>query len=148
MHSFETADHTADIRLLLKGDSLHELFRAGLLGVAHVLKPGFCPHGGALLPPVAPNTTSRFRKEVAVTAPDQAALLVDFLSEILYLSNVEKVVCCEVDFSELSPTALRAVIHGAPVESFDDDIKAVTYRESEIRVDDAGVYSSTIVLDI
>lgn len=71
---------------------------------------------------------------------DINSLLVDFLSEVLYQSQINKAVYHDVNFLKFSDPStgsrqaeLEAEILGDKVKSFDEDIKAVTYHELEIK---------------
>ena len=60
------------------------------------------------------------------------ALLVDFLSEILYQSQINKEIYNNVKFNKFTITELEAEIFGQKVERFGEDIKAVTYHNLDI----------------
>ena len=55
---------------------------------------------------------------------------------------------CAVDFLEFTETTLRAIIHGAKTEDFEEDVKAVTYHEVEVKKNEAGNYETLIIFDI
>lgn len=57
----------------------------------------------------------------------------DFLSEALYLSQVNKEAYFEVNFQNLSDKFLDAKIKGREVLRFGEDIKAVTYHDLEVK---------------
>ena len=138
MKSFTIIPHIADVRLHIKGNTLQELFLAGMEGMAQISKKDFC------------KAFKTFPQEhsVSINAQDVTSLLIDFLSEVLTHSHVERAIFCKADFSELSPTALRAKIFGAKTNHFDEDIKAVTYHEAQVKKNKRGLYETTIVLDI
>lgn len=81
-------------------------------------------------------------------APDIDALLVDFLSEALYLSDVHNQAYFDVAIDQLTDTNIKAVIKGVAITGFDVvEIKAVTYHDLVIKhVDD--VWQTDIVFDI
>ena len=132
---YEVLPHTADLRIKATGRTLEELFYNALRGMSSVMQPG------AL---VQPATVSQ---EISVSAGDTASLLVDFLSEALSLSQINREVYTEVAFNEFTSRWLRATLRGAPVPSLVRDIKAVTYHGVAITETDAG-YETTVVYDI
>lgn len=137
MRSYRSLDHTSEAAIQVEGDTLEELFRAALEGMASILKEGGCRD----------RATSR-NDEVSLEARDSTALLVDFLSEVLTLTQIRRVLYCEAQFAELSETALRASLGGSDAGSFDDDIKAVTYHGAQVRKNLAGCWETAIVFDI
>ena len=79
---------------------------------------------------------------------DTNSLLVDFLSEILAKSQINKCVYLvsdiEIDASRLT---LHALCVGYPVERFEEDIKAVTYQDLNIQKIDS-IWQTILVFDI
>jgi len=90
---------------------------------------------------------------------------VDFLSEVLYLTQVNKEVYNDVKFSKFNDKQLEAELIGNKIESFGEDIKGVTYHGLKIdrsrlaRLDSArlasgeagkkdNLYQATILFDI
>lgn len=72
----------------------------------------------------------------------------DFLSEVLYQSQINHAVFPEVKFLKFSDIELEAEIFGSEVDIFDEDIKAVTYHELEIKKSPSGGFETIIVFDI
>jgi len=129
--------HTADIRIRLWAETLPELFAVALEALADILRPGGCRAAETL--PV--------QQPVSVTAPDQTALLVDFLSEALLYSQIRKALFCRVHFHQLTEQEVRGVLQGRRVRGFVQDVKAVTYHEAEIRPCRGG-YEAQLVVDV
>jgi SHS2 domain-containing protein len=130
--------HTADARAELAGDSLAELFRAGLEALAE-LELGEPPALGAATP---------VRRRLVLDAIDATALLVDFLSEALSLSLELYAVFTAAEFDRLDERGLSADILGRPVAGFARDVKAVTYHEADVRRGEDGVFRTRLVFDI
>jgi SHS2 domain-containing protein len=131
---FEVIGHTADLRLKVRGRNQEELFRNALKGLGAIMKSGV--------------TARDISRPFAVSAPDETALLVDFLNEALYLANVNKEVYNDVMFHVLDEMHCEGELIGAAVEEFDEDIKAVTYHEAEIIVKPDGFREVTLTFDI
>ncbi len=139
---YEVLPHTADVRLRVEAPSVKHLFEDAVQGMAAIILPGFCEHQFAHCAP-------KVEQQVAVSSIDQSALLIDFLSEVLYWSQVQHAVFCAVRFAVLSETHLQASIVGCLVEEeFEEEIKAVTYHESFIRQNERQWWESIIVFDI
>ncbi|MFH0831167.1 MAG: archease [Parcubacteria group bacterium] len=129
--------HTADVAIKSFGTSLETLFIAALQGLAQLLSDKASEqniHG------------KRVTEVINLTATDRAALLVDFLSEVLTRSVIKRAVFSCVQFVELTGTKLQAQITGVG-KKFDNDVKAVTYHAAKIS-QKKGALSVTITYDV
>jgi len=92
------------------------------------------------------------KKEVSVNieiySEDASMLLIDFLSEVLSISHIKKAIFSEILFNSLTNKELNANVKGFEVDGFDEDIKAVSYSETEIRRNDASQFEAIVVFDI
>lgn len=137
MRSHAIRAHTSDIRLAVRADSLEELFRGALEGMAGIMQPGL------------PEKQSHpLTEALSLAADDTTSLLIDFLSEVLTRMHIRRAIYSAVSFTELTQQTLSAVIAGAPVDGFDKDIKAVTYHEADVKQRATGEWGTTIVFDI
>ncbi len=139
MYRIEHFAHTADIRVRIEGDSLPELFLAGLFAMNEILQPDACAQ-------TLPNPP--VQHQIWLHSPDPTALLIDFLSEALTACLSEKCIFCEWIVSTIDDTSLHATLLGRPVAGFDDDIKAVTYHEAEVIRNASGNWETFVVFDI
>jgi SHS2 domain-containing protein len=139
MDSFTILPHTADTRLSVTGETAEQLFRSSLEGLSHIQKRDFCKEQQGLY----------VRQDVIqIKSPDITGLLIDFLSEVLTLSHINKVVYCEVIFHKFFQTELIATIKGNKVNYFDEDVKAVTYHEAEVKKNRNNQLETVIIFDI
>lgn len=132
---FELLEHTADIRLKVSGSSKEDLFKNALAGMAFVQKKDSLEEKISV------------SKPLFVESIDLNALLVDFLSEVLALSDANQEVYTAVEFKEFSDTVVDAELKGYKIDMFDEDIKAVTYHGVDIQ-EVGGGFEVTIVFDI
>lgn len=135
---FEILEHTADLRIKAWGKTKEELFRNALRGMGYVQKPESR----------ITNYELRITKKIKVESNDVTTLLIDFLSAVLTQSQIKRVVFYDVKFLKFSDTELKAEIVGAKVDEFDEDIKAATYHEAEVKMAESGSYETMIVFDI
>ncbi len=145
MRDFEALPHTADLKIRVYGASLQQLFCNALLGMFQVIEP------------VAPDCVWQNERlvckelprhyEVEISSPDVIMLLVDFLSEALYLSDVHNEAYLKVDVHEFDEHHIQATLRGVSVKRFGIEIKAVTYHDLEIKKTHNG-YQVDIVFDI
>lgn len=136
--SLEYISHTADIRLKATEETLPQLFITCLKGMNELLKPGFCDQKKL------PEMTAT----IHIQASDSTVLLVDFLSETLTHSNLNKAVYCDCLFENISDHELIAILEGQKVDGFDNDIKAVTYHEADVQLNEHGDFETIIIFDI
>jgi len=135
---FELFDHTADIGVRVRADSLPGLIRPATEGLYAVI--------GELLPAGA-GRAERF----ALTGADPALLLHDYLAELLLLFYRERRMLTAVNAEQFADG--RLVVSGVAreVSAADSTLvreaKAVTYHELEIRPV-AGGYEATFIVDI
>lgn len=135
MKKFEILEHTADLRIRAFGTAKEELFGNALLGLASVQKEKL-PEGG-----------EKITEKIQIESADPTALLVDFLSEALTRSQINKAVFYAVKFSKFSDTALEGEIEGVKIAEFDEDVKAATYHGAEI-VKKGDLYEVVVIYDI
>jgi len=132
---YEVLPHTADLRIRARGRTLADLFRGSLRGMSSVMRSA------------ALEMSPTIKREIAIAAPDEPSLLIDFLSEALSSAQVNREVYNGATFEELTTRSLRAILHGVPVDAFEKDIKAATYHGVEIKETDEG-YEATVIYDI
>ena len=132
---YKIIGHTADLRLKVSAKSKKELFKEALAGMAAILKE-------------KPEGEEKISKEIELESPDQASHLVDFLNEVLYNAYSEKAIFTESEFEFFAETKLKAKISGYKIkEGFDEDIKAATYHEAEIKKENED-FKVTLIFDI
>lgn len=135
MKKFEILEHTADLKIRAFGKTKEELFKNALLAMAEGLQPRI------------KNQESGIR-EIKVRSADLETLLVDFLSDVLYLTQVNKEIYAQVKFKKFSDTEIEAELVGKKVEGFGEDIKAVTYHNLKVSQTKDGTWEATILFDI
>lgn len=146
MVDFELLPHTADIKIRAYGTTKKELFRNALIGMFQAIHP------------IVPDCTVVNDRVICAALPechpielhasDEESLLVDFLSEALYLSDVHDQAYLDATIDELTDTYIKATVCGVNVTGFEVvEIKAVTYHELVIHKDD-DTWHADIVFDI
>jgi len=138
MKKYNLIDHTADIGIKAYGKSLSEAFENAAKGMFDIITDNS-------------DIDSVGQYDIELSADDLEQLLVDFLSELLYLNSAKSLVFgfFKVDFDE-KQKKLNAKIFG---EKFDfskhkigTEIKAVTYHMLEIKKNKK--YSLQVLFDI
>lgn len=141
---FELISHTADQQIRVYGRSLEELYRHALKGMFVSIHPR-----GPYITYTPEFTCTKYTAEHTITlqAETPELLLIDFLSDCLYLSDVHNQAYFDAQFLILTSTQLQAIIFGTEITGFSTEIKAVTYHTIEIK-NINGLWQTDIVFDI
>jgi SHS2 domain-containing protein len=132
---YEILEHKADLKIRAFGRTKEELFSNCLFGMSESM-------GSEV------KNREKASQEIKINSPDFTALLVDFLSEALYLSQTNKEIYFEVSFKNFSDNKLEGRLSGQKVERFGEDIKAVTYHGLDICQGKDGIWEAVILFDI
>ncbi len=143
---FEQLPHTADIKIRVFGKTVKDLFRHALIGMFQVVRPiasGCTRSGDRLVCKTLPE-----QRAIEVSSIDTAALLVDFLSEALYLSDIYNEAYLDAVIHQFDEKNIRATIYGVKITGFNVvELKAVTYHG--LRIEQVnGMWQADIVFDI
>ena len=138
MLPFRMLEHTADIGFEAFGASRQDVFRNAARALMHVMVD---------LETIAP----REGKPLSAEASDMPSLLVNWLSEILYLFDAEGWLFRDFQFDALTERVVTAVARG---ERFDRRkhqvkllVKAVTYHQLDL-VETAEGWRAQVYVDI
>lgn len=134
--SYKVLEHTADLKIHVEGKSLADLFTEATLGMMDLMKPEDFEEKG------------KTEREISLKSLDETTLLIDFMSEVLFLAHTNKEIYTKIDFEKLSETKLKAKLHGVPISEFKEDIKAVTYHEVDVKQNEKGKWETNLVFDI
>ena len=123
MPRFEVIDHTADVGIIAYGSDLKEAFASAAYGMFSLI---------ADLDGVGEGVS----REVDVQATDQEALLVDWLNELLYLFDVDRIIFKRFEITDLNRNRLRAKVYGERIDTSRHQlrtaVKAATYHMLKI----------------
>lgn len=140
---FEFREHTADVQVRSWGPSLEEAFSQTAYSLIATITPDL------------KKITPKIKKKIIIKAEDKEALLFDFLSEFLYIFDVDELVFSQIYVSKIEKFndnyKLQATLKG---EKFDLDkheigieVKAITYSFMNIEEKHASTIID-IVFDI
>ncbi len=118
---YEILEHPAELRIRVYGETIEALFKNAAFALAEILmrkKLTTCDK--------QPTT------KIKIKSPDINSLLVDFLSEILAKSQINKQVYKVESLKLKGENEIEAELAGFTTERFDEDIKAVTYEDLNI----------------
>lgn len=147
MYSFHQISHTADLKIVVLADTLSELFIGALRAMFFSLRPEVkgCHWVGEVLECDQLPITHH----IDLTSSDTGALLIDFLSEALYLSDAYNEVFIDALVSIIDEKNIVATIRGVSLQdgSIAFEIKAVTYHDLIVEQRGNGWYAQ-VVFDI
>lgn len=143
---FKQLPHTADIQIRVYGTTVKELFCNAMIGMFQVVRPkaiGCRFEKERVVCDALP-----ISRDVDTHSIDQSALLIDFLSDILSLSDIHKEAYFDATIHELTATDITATIRGVKVTGYEVvELKAVTHHGCEIKkVGDT--WQADIIFDI
>jgi SHS2 domain-containing protein len=134
---YSTLEHTADTGLEANAASLPRLIEELSLGMFELMaRVDPCPEA--------------HRVETTIEASSSADLVVDALSELLYLSETEGLHLCRFEVTSTGDFAVEIQTTGVPTEDVEltgPPIKAVTYHQLRVSETDEG-WSAIVYFDV
>lgn len=134
--NYRILEHTADLKIKVWGESLLQLFQNAAEAIYSV-------SAGSPLP--KPTKESE-KVNLEVKGEDNEALLVNFLNELLFLSDVHNQ-GYQVSNLKLKKGELKAELLPYPLPPLKIEIKSATYHDLKIKKTKQG-YEAVIVFDI
>ena len=135
---YEITSHTADIGLLVRGSTMGEL----LVNGGHALNSVLFRK---------PPTARDVHRTIDVESSGGDAMLVDWLNELLYLYEVERIVFSHFQTRNVSDTFARIDCEGTGYDPSQHaaalDIKAATYHMAGVHRKGKGL-EAQVILDI
>ena len=132
--TFVEIEHTADWSIRVRSATLPELFINAATGMYSLMADV-----STLMPAV--------ERELEVASVDAEALLVKWLNELLYHTEMDGEVFGEFHIQAFEPTHLRATAKAGRGVELKKQIKAVTFHNLQI-VSSGDGYQVTIVFDV
>lgn len=131
---YEILEHTADFKIRVFGKDKKALFENAMVGMFE---------GGEY-----EKEGKEIKRKIEISSFDLSSLLVDFLSEVLYLAEVKQEVYFKVDFKKFSEKEIKGTLVGKGLKSIRVQIKGVTYHDLDVHQREDGTWAATILFDI
>ena len=153
---YEILEHVTDLKIRSFGRTKEELFLNAMSGMYEGAKYEV--------------QDGKIEREMKVSSPDLASLLVDFLSELLYLTEINREVYEQIQFKKFDdPSTLRqaqgrpefdrratssgqvkleGILIGKKLKRMGVLIKGVTYHDLEIHQRKDKTWEATVLFDI
>ncbi len=133
---YELFEHTADLGLRVQADSLEELFVDAARGILAML----------VADPAAIRPLTM--KTISLSADEPTYLLFDWLSELLYAFEAEKLLLSHIEL-RIDGDKLTATCRGEPMDvsrhRMEHEVKAITYHGLRLEKNAAGWFAEVIV---
>lgn len=136
MKRYEILPHRADLKIRAYGRTKEEMFQNALFGMSENMKPEI------------KEQKEKIKREIKISSPDLPSLLVDFLSEVLYLTQVNKEVYFNLKLKKISNNEIEGELVGQKVKRFREDIKAVTYHNLGVHQKKDKTWEAIVLFDI
>jgi SHS2 domain-containing protein len=141
MKEFEIIDHTADIGIVAYGKTKKEVFINAAKGMFEIIAGE------------NRDLKENFYAKIKLEAKSLEDLLIAWLNELLYISEVKLVILNKFIIKELSNGQIKAEVGGTKINHLSirikREVKAVTYHRLEIKKDEeSGLWSAQVIFDI
>ncbi|WP_238380716.1 archease [Methanolobus vulcani] len=132
---YEYLEHTADVRFRAYGKTLEQAFENAALAMLNVMVE-------------TDSINNTLSIDIELTSFDLDSLLFDWLSEILFVFEVDEMVFGRVEVNKITvdgddeQCSLEATLYGETIDLsvhvFDTEVKAATYNDMRIEKSDDG----------
>jgi len=134
MKKYEILEHLADLKIRAFGKTKEKIFKNTMIGMFESARY----EGG----------DKEIKREIKISSLDLPSLLVDFLSELLYLCEVNKEVYFQIQFKKFSDKEIEGILIGKKLKRMGVHIKGVTYHDLDIHQRKDGIWQATVLFDI
>ena len=136
--AFEIINHVADVGIVAYGSDAKELFSNAALALFSLITE-------------PESIEEKLQLDLEVSSEDMDSLLVEWLNELIYLFDVERILFNRFDIRSLTRNELDATCYGEGIDSMKHKIKlgvkAATYHMLKLEQNRDG-YKAQIILDI
>ncbi len=138
MKRFEILNHTADIGIIVYGKDLKALFENAGKAFFHLITD-------------LRKVRLREERKISIEGESLDRLMVDWLSELLYLHDVEYLLFKEFKVESVGKGGLKAIAKGEPfqegIHAIKTGVKAVTYHRIEVG-QEKGHWRAQVIFDL
>lgn len=138
MGEYRIVEHTADVGIYAVGRSLEDLFAQATLGLLEITGTWVPGEPAEVVP-------------VAIEAHDLGAMLVDWLSEVLYLQDAGDAVIRTLEVSKVDPPRANGLVGITPRGEDDIEgtpVKAITYHQLQVEETEGEGWECHVFFDI
>ena len=139
MKKFQILEHTTDLKIKAQGKDLIELFKNTALGMFSAACGG----------EVKSQKSKVKKRKIEISAKDSEELLINFLNELIFLSDTYNEIYLDFKFEKVSKNQFKGIAFGQPIpeSGFKAEIKAATFHQLKIKKIKLG-YQAVVLFDI
>ena len=135
---FEPLEHPSDVGITAFGESLKEAFENAAYGMFAIMSD-------------PDKLKSKLSFDIKTKASDKEALLINWLNELIYLEDTNKVLLKEFKIDKISETELKARVFGEKIDPkrhlLERPVKAATFNQLMVK-EEKGVWRARVVFDV
>jgi len=139
MKNFKILEHTADLKIKAFAKDLPALFKNMAQGM----------FSAAIGGKIKNQRLESKERKFTIKAQDYESLLINFLNELIYLSDVNNEIYLDFEFEKFSDKFLKGTAYGQPIpeSGFKTEVKGATFHNLKIQKTKQG-YETTVLFDI
>jgi len=142
MEKFEILEHVTDLKIKAFGRDKKELFLNAMIGMYEGAKYE------SSFAEAMEGKGEEIKREIKVSSLDLASLLVDFLSELLYLTETNQEIYEQIQFQKFDDKNMEGILIGRKLKRMGVLIKGVTYHQLDFHQRGDGIWEVIILFDI
>lgn len=131
MKTIQITKHPSVVQVQATGRTLKELFVVCALALATTLT-GESDRG------TTQRKTSDFENSISVKAVDASSLLIEWVTALIGITDMESVVLDFFEIDSIDETSLTSRIGGYHVETFVQPVSSINYESVKVEEDDSG----------
>jgi len=136
--AFEVIDHTADIGILVHGADIKQVFVNAAVGLFNLVTD-------------TDSIRETIQYDLELSSQDTESMLVEWLNELIYVLDAERLVFKRFEIDHLSSSHIKARCFGEKIDPqrhiFKREIKAATYHMLTVDRENNG-YKAQVIFDI
>lgn len=136
MEKYETMSHRADLMIKAFGKTKKDLFLNMLIGMVKNQHP------------TIKTPEVKIKRNIRIRSGGLGELLIDFLNEVLYLSQTHKETYYGLYFKEFTPHLLEGELVGKKIERLGSEIKAATHHGLDISFKKGSGWKAVVLFDV
>lgn len=138
MKNFEILEHTADLKVGVRGNGLDDLFKNAGLAIFQI-----CAEKQSI------RDKNKHKISIKQSAQNIEELFINWLNELLSLSAAKGVIFEDIKIGKLSENELEAEVLASNIENYkvNTEIKAATYHELKISKVGSG-WQAEVIFDV
>lgn len=136
MKKFKFLEHTADVKFVLRGRKIEDIFSNCAEAISSIISRGV-------------KIKDIRKKKISITGKDYESIMYKFIDELIYLLDAEGFLVSRAKI-KLKDNILTAELYGDDSSKYNDldSIKAATYAEMYVKQKKDKTWEAQVVVDV